>query len=229
MGNDADYDDDIDSIADPEERERARAAKAQGQKYWRAEDERYYGASAAAGRGSQGSLESGSTYPNSGAGAGGGGRWHYPANFEDSLPSDIYGGGGSGVAGDGAPGAGSRRKKSKKDKSGGSSRGKKDRWERTEDAYSGEMLDGQKPKKKKKSRKGSQRHNSSTVGGGEGGYGYDERRSSTGTSVDDENAFPEDAEGGLYGERRPTTTNTATSGAPMVGGGRVNDELEHEF
>ncbi|KAH7889692.1 hypothetical protein F5I97DRAFT_1800297 [Phlebopus sp. FC_14] len=53
-----------------------------------------------------------------------GGRWHYPANFEDTLPG----------AGDAA---GKKKKK------------KKDRWARTEDAYAAQE---QRKKKKKKSK-----------------------------------------------------------------------------
>lgn len=192
---------------EPDER-----ARRQGQKYWNAEDERYYdgGANGDARRRSQGSLDSGSTAANSGNG--GGGRWHYPANFEDSLPTDVYGGGsgsgngnGVGVAGDGAPG--SRKKKSKKSK--------KDRWERTEDAYS--LPQEERPRKKKSSMR---RKNRSTVGDG-----GDFERQSANASIDSEPGFPEDAEGGLYGDRYAHAAPTGTA----TGERRENDELQHEF
>jgi len=81
------------------------------------------------------------------------GRWHYPANFADVEPIPTS-------------------KKSSKKK-------KKDRWERTQDAYSMPADgDGQKKRKKKK-RKSS------------------DAASSVGTH--DSNEFPEDPEGGLYG------------------------------
>ncbi|KAL0581742.1 hypothetical protein V5O48_000324 [Marasmius crinis-equi] len=93
------------------------------------------------------------------------GRWHYPANFDDAVVS----------------GSGSKRGK-KKDK--------KDRWARTEDAYS---LSEQQPKRKKSKRRKS--------------------RPSTATSMDsagDTTAFPEDPEGGLYG---PSLSQRAANGA----------------
>lgn len=76
---------------------------------WRPEDESYYNPDKPA------SVASSS-----------GGRWHYPANFEDVEP---------------LPSSGSKRSK-KKDK--------KDRWERTQDAYSMPADDGSHRKKKKK-------------------------------------------------------------------------------
>ncbi|KAL0071409.1 hypothetical protein AAF712_001266 [Marasmius tenuissimus] len=91
------------------------------------------------------------------------GRWHYPANFDDAVVS----------------GSGSRKSKKKKEK--------KDRWARTEDAYS---LSEQQPRKKSKRRKS---------------------RSSMTTSMDstgDATQFPEDPEGGLYG---PNPTQRAAN------------------
>ena len=91
---------------------------------------------------------------------GSGGRWHYPANFEDAMPEPA-------------------RKKSKKRKD------KKDRWARTEDAYS--IGDGEtSARRKKSSRKRRATVDSDTVS----------RQS------DQTNDFPEDAEGGLYGPTR---------------------------
>ncbi|KAG9318485.1 peptide N-acetyl-beta-D-glucosaminyl asparaginase amidase A-domain-containing protein [Chiua virens] len=80
-----------------------------GDGLWRPDDESYYSAER------EGSLQT----------SGSGGRWRYPANFDDSIP-DV--------------GDVSAKKKKKKD-----------RWARTEDAYS---VSGQK-KKKKKSKKRS--------------------------------------------------------------------------
>ncbi|KAF8212234.1 hypothetical protein K438DRAFT_1806210 [Mycena galopus ATCC 62051] len=84
--------------------------------------------------------------------SGGGGRWHYPANFDDAA----------------APSKSSKKKK-KGDK--------KDRWARTEDAYSISEEQAQKKKKKKKSKSSSSMYSDSTT------------------------EFPEAAEGGLYGDR----------------------------
>ncbi|KAI9057876.1 hypothetical protein FKP32DRAFT_1582749 [Trametes sanguinea] len=89
----------------------------------------------------------------------GSGRWHYPANFEDAVPE-------------------SSRKKSKKKKE------KKDRWARTEDAYSVAESSTRRRKSKKKSK----------VAVDDDTYS---RRSESTTE------FPEDPEGGLYGDRRP--------------------------
>jgi len=121
---------------------------------WRPEDEQFYGQNG----------DGGSTRTS-----GSGGRWHYPANFEDSVVET------------GAP-----KKKKKKEK--------KDRWARTEDAYSMEGSDTRRRKKKSKKVKATS--------------GDSETHSRHSGSV---NEFPEDAEGGLYGDRRnptqPTTTN----------------------
>jgi len=96
-----------DSITNPDG---ARSAPAAAD-LWHEEDERYYNQN---GNGDNRSVDSGS----------GGGRWHYPANFEDTMPSMDVGGGG-------------KKKK------------KKDRWARTEDAYANPD-DGSTRKKKKK-------------------------------------------------------------------------------
>ncbi|KAG6866917.1 hypothetical protein C0991_003832 [Blastosporella zonata] len=83
------------------------------------------------------------------------GRWHYPANFEDAaLP---------------------KRKKDKKVK--------KDRWARTEDAYS--LSEEQSPGKKSRRKK---KKDSSSIAG------------DTNNSRDSVAEFPEDAEGGRYGD-----------------------------
>jgi len=140
-----------------------------GGELWREEDESYYGQN---GNGDAGSSESG-------------GRWHYPANFEDTIPEPEP----------------SRKKKSKKD-----------RWERTEDAYSVTDDGGKRKKKKKKSKV-----NRSTVGDAES---FD--RSST-------NDFPEDAEGGLYDDRSRGGVPGGYGSTPANAGHGEQDELEHQF
>ncbi|KAJ3514831.1 hypothetical protein NLJ89_g2134 [Agrocybe chaxingu] len=108
------------------------------------------------------------------------GRWHYPANFDDVEPS--------------APTSRSKKKK------------KKDRWERTQDAYS-MPPEGESRKKKKKKRKSSDAANSVA-------------------SRDSGNEFPEDPEGGLYSER-PRSPATADEAAPK----KTTDEdvFKHQF
>ncbi|CAL1705059.1 unnamed protein product [Somion occarium] len=93
----------------------------------------------------------------------GSGRWHYPANFEDAIPEPS-------------------RKKSKKKKE------KKDRWARTEDAYSIGEAEQSSSSRKRKSKK-----RRSTITPGDDTYS---RQSGSTTE------FPEDAEGGLYGDTR---------------------------
>ncbi|KAJ7452409.1 hypothetical protein B0H11DRAFT_2328071 [Mycena galericulata] len=92
-----------------------------------------------------------------------GGRWHYPANFDDAA----------------APSSKTSKKK-KKD-------GKKDRWARTEDAYSLSEEQTQRKKSKKKKSKTSLYSESSTT------------------------EFPEAAEGGLYGDRTMTEPAQVTT------------------
>lgn len=89
------------------------------------------------------------------------GRWRYPANFDDAATE-------------------SSRKKIKKKKD------KKDRWARTEDAYS---LSESAPPKKKKSKK--KRSTNDT-------FDADTYSRTSGST----NEFPEDPEGGLYGTPR---------------------------
>lgn len=83
---------------------------------WNPGDEQFYNSSGRAGA-SSASLPS--------AESSGGGRWHYPANFEDAEP-DV--------------GAVSKKKK------------KKDRWELSEDAHRGTLDEEYQRKKKKKRR-----------------------------------------------------------------------------
>lgn len=89
-------------------------------------------------------------------GSSGSGRWHYPANFEGAVVEPTG-------------------KKSKKKKE------KKDRWARTEDAYSmGETAPGSHSKRRKSKKK----------------------RRTNGDADSASTEFPEDAEGGLYGDTR---------------------------
>ncbi|KAI0664608.1 hypothetical protein C8Q70DRAFT_3012 [Cubamyces menziesii] len=115
----------------------------------------------------------------------GSGRWRYPANFEDAVPAPS-------------------RKKSKKKKE------KKDRWARTEDAYS--MQDEGSTRRRKSKKK-------SKVAADEDTYS---RRSDSTTE------FPEDPEGGLYGDRRPAA---AAGEEPARDVARTTDEdiFNHEL
>jgi hypothetical protein len=103
------------------------------------------------------------------------GRWHYPANFEDTVSS----------------GDGPKRKKKEK----------KDRWARTEDAYSL----SEERSKKKKAKKRKSKSSEATLQAGES------------TSE-----FPEDPEGGLYGDRgrQPEEAVAVQSG---------DNVFEHQF
>ncbi|KAG6814344.1 hypothetical protein H0H92_010929 [Tricholoma furcatifolium] len=119
------------------------------------------------------------SYYNTNANTTSSGRWHYPANFEDAaLPNP-------------------KRKKEKKVK--------KDRWARTEDAYSvSEEQSGKKSKRKKKKDKSSI-----------AGDTLDSRESVA--------EFPEDAEGGLYGDR---SAGPAARQDPQPTG---DDVFNHQF
>lgn len=131
---------------------------------WNPEDENYYNPDK-----SSGNLSSG------------GGRWHYPANFDDVEPEPTP-------------------KKSKKKKD------KKDRWERTQDAYSMSADDVQKKRRKKK-RKST-----------------DADSSITGQEPAD---FPEDPEGGLYGDRQ--TRSAGPESRPGVDRTTDDQVFNHEF
>ncbi|KAI0082801.1 hypothetical protein K474DRAFT_1564499, partial [Panus rudis PR-1116 ss-1] len=100
---------------------------------------------------------------------GGSGRWHYPANFDDAIPEP------------------SRKKSSSSKKK---KKEKKDRWARTEDAYSlsaeSEYGSSSRRRKSKKRR--------STITPDDDTYS----RKSDGSTTE----FPEDPEGGLYGDTR---------------------------
>ena len=97
------------------------------------------------------------------------------------------------------PGTDSPRKK----------KSKKDRWARTEDAYvmEAEASERRKRKKSKKSK--------SAVGES------DTRSRASGSTTE----FPEDAEGGLYGDR----TNTNQSQSAAQDGTKGDDVFDHQF
>ncbi|KAI0062255.1 hypothetical protein BV25DRAFT_1804216 [Artomyces pyxidatus] len=109
------------------------------------------------------------------------GRWHYPANFDDAAPAA----------------SGTLKKKKKKD-----------RWARTEDAYS---LSEETQRKKKKKR--SKRTNTE-----------DDTYSRTSGSTTE---LPEDPTGGVYSGGERSGAAAATSN----GNGRATDEtiFTHEF
>ncbi|KAF9005651.1 hypothetical protein BDQ17DRAFT_1353533 [Cyathus striatus] len=112
-------------------------------------------------------------------------RWHYPANFDDAVVP--------------AP---AKKSKKKKDK--------KDRWARTQDAYSvSEETTTRRKKSKKKSRSSVGTDDADTI------------------SRESVNEFPEDAEGGLYGERpRTQGVDSETKDGPK---NTTDDVFQHEF
>ncbi|KAL1686381.1 hypothetical protein GGG16DRAFT_64338 [Schizophyllum commune] len=114
------------------------------------------------------------------------GRWKYPANFDDAVAD--------------AP---KRGKKKGKDK--------KDRWARTEDAYSTVEEQHSRRKKSKKSKRST---------------GASIASSQTGSTTE----FPEDPEGGLYGERTPYAGAGRDRSPSPVGRSRTtDDDLNHQF
>ncbi|KAG6820361.1 hypothetical protein H0H93_001553 [Arthromyces matolae] len=116
------------------------------------------------------------SYYNADTNSSGSHRWHYPANFEDAaVPT--------------------KRKKDKKVK--------KDRWARTEDAYSQSGEGGKKSRRRKKDR--------SSVADNE--------------SRDSVAEFPEDPEGGLYAEYR----NEESTGRKKDNGVTGDDVFQHQF
>lgn len=135
---------------------------------WRPDDESYYGAN---GDAASGTSESG-------------GRWHYPANFDDAVPD-----------------GGSKKKKKRPDK--------KDRWARTEDAYSISEEGSGKKKKKKRTKSTAPDADS-----------YSQANVST--------EFPEDAEGGLYGGSSRRQAEPA-QGGNVIDAPPGDDIFAHEF
>ena len=146
------------------------ARQQRGGEFWNPNEERFYG---------QNDRSSASIRTNGESG----GRWRYPANFEDTVAEPT-------------------RKKSKK-----KSKDKKDRWARTEDAYS--VADTETTPRRKKSKKRRSNADIDT---------YSRRSEST-------TEFPEDAEGGLYG---PSRQGGAVDNEAVNGRGG-DDIFTHEF
>lgn len=140
-----------------------------GDGLWRPDDESYYSAE------HEGNLQVSES----------GGRWRYPANFNDSLPGD-------------AP---TKKKK------------KKDRWARTEDAYT---APGQK-KKKKKSK------NRSTVGDAADLDSTNSQHTESTAALE----VPEDATRRAYGEREEGNGQLGERNGQTVIS--REDEFSHQF
>ncbi|CAE6492291.1 unnamed protein product [Rhizoctonia solani] len=160
---------------------------------WGEEDENYYGRRPRANSTQSGSQTSLSNRSTR--------RWQYPANFDEA--NEVGG------LDDG--------RKSKKKKGSSKRKDKKDRWGRTADAHAGlgyEDVDGGSKKKKKKRSKTTDDSM------------FSNRRSETSLSrrLSSTSEFegPEDAVGGLYGER------TALRNAPEPRRDSA-DPLEHQF
>jgi len=120
-------------------------------------------------------------------------RWHYPANFDDATAS---------------PEVGSTTLKKKK-------KGKKDRFARTEDAYTMPQDTSRRKKKKRSNRSAVPDDDRDT---------YSQRSDSTGQVPE----VPEDPEGGQYGDVARRT------GAQSIGHTQVEDEshetnFDHQF
>ncbi|TFK42580.1 hypothetical protein BDQ12DRAFT_676444 [Crucibulum laeve] len=109
------------------------------------------------------------------------GRWRYPANFDDAVVP-----------------AAPKKSRRKKDK--------KDRWERTQDAYSLSEETGTRRKKSKKKKSRSSLADDTT-------------------SRDSVNEFPEDAEGGLYGDASPRQSVPRNDSASATG----DEVFNHQF
>ncbi|KAH9945922.1 uncharacterized protein BXZ73DRAFT_95443 [Epithele typhae] len=142
---------------------------------WDPSEERYYG---------EGQHGQSSASVNT---AGSGGRWRYPANFEDAEMTA------------GKKGA----KRGKKEK--------KDRWARTEDAYAAHDETSSKRKKSKRSSKKKS-----------AGLDVDAASQRSGSTTE----FPEDAEGGLYGDRQPTAGGGESEAARRT---NADDIFNHEL
>ena len=147
--------------------ENADARQQRNGEYWNPNEERFYGQS------DRSSATIGSS----------GGRWRYPANFDDAVIEPT-------------------RKKTKK-----KSKDKKDRWARTEDAYS--VTDADTSTRRKKSKKRRTNVDSDT---------YSRQSDST-------TEFPEDAGGGLYGPSR----RAGAAGEGAANGNDVDDIFNHEL
>lgn len=108
---------------------------------------------------------------------------------------------------------------------------KKDRWARTEDAYSmqGDDLPGAGERKKRKKKKEKSSKNRSTVGGADEDA-FDRRSDSISTTAD----RPEDPEGGVYDDlrrerEREVNGNRDLGQVPGTFGRDEGDNLNHQF
>ncbi|XP_006458126.1 hypothetical protein AGABI2DRAFT_190484 [Agaricus bisporus var. bisporus H97] len=118
------------------------------------------------------------------------GRWHYPANFDDAELTAVP-----------------KKNRKKKDK--------KDRWERTQDAYN--MSEERSRKKKKSSKRKSRRSSASSI--------PDDSSRNSGTIEQ-----PEDPEGGLYGNStRIADADTSTPNANRNPTPAAGDIFDHQF
>ena len=159
---------------------------------WRDEDENYYGGN----RARAGSVQSGSQSSLSNR------RWQYPANFSEATEVE---------------GLDDGRKGKKKKSSSSKRKDKKDRWSRTADAHAGLGYEDVDAGSKKKKKKRSKTTDDSMLSNRRSESSLSRRRG----SVSDIEG-PEDAVGGLYGER--TTLRTAPE--PRRDG---SDPLAHQF
>lgn len=144
-------------------------------------------------RGQEGELWNPSqdeSYYNNDSTDGNSGRWHYPANFDDAAFE------------------GGKRERRKKESG---AKDKKDRWARTEDAYSQSEEGGRKKKSKKKKSKSKSQATDSL-------YSRDSASQQ----------FPEEAEGGLYSSRTdaPVRDRSPERLVPQKTG---NEVFQHEF
>jgi len=159
---------------------------------WNMEDESYY----SNGNGGNGSANNGSAN----AGSGGGGRWQYPANFDNALPELVSSGS-------------QKKKKSGKDK--------RDRWSRTEEAHA-TPDQGSRKKKKKKSK------NTSTVGDAGGDWNSTYSRHSESTADLDGPEDPTGNAYSAHGGSRPQAQAGDAAGNGHAAGNE-EDVFNHEF
>jgi hypothetical protein len=137
-----------------------------------------------------------------GSSNGSGGRWHYPANFDEADVSTP------------TPATAKHHKLSL-----GGGKKKKDRWALSEDARMGVLPDEGDGKAKKRKKKSSGVKRSKKRPNMESNSSLDSRS---------DVVEPEDPVGGLYGERRATTNGTAAD--PQAEAERRDQEVfEHQF
>lgn len=136
-----------------------------------------------------------------GSSIGSGGRWHYPANFDEAD----------------APTPTADSTKHRKLPLGGGK--KKDRWALSEDARMGVLPDEGDSKARKRKKKSGGVKRSKKRSGVDNTSSLDSRS---------DVVEPEDPVGGLYGERRATANGTAADPQAEVEG-RDRELFEHQF